>query len=275
MKKIDAHTHTHYCPHGSGDHVEDMIHRAVELGFDEYHITEHPPLPTSFTEQLVPKEAIETLTMNEQQTEDYIREMLLLKEKYRHVITLKVGFEMDYLPEHTEWTKQFLNEYGKYCDTGLLSVHFMKGNGGWRCVDYKAEDTKEGLVDYYGSVENFQLAYYDYVQQSVLADLGPYKPTRIGHMTLCNKFQNYLHIQQNELVDKKIEETLIVVRDNGYTLDLNTAGLFKPYCQQTYPTTSVIQKATALRIPFLYGSDSHGVKDVGRGYESIVDYLTK
>ncbi|WP_124727412.1 PHP domain-containing protein [Staphylospora marina] len=41
--KTDGHTHTHYCPHGSGEETAKYIERAIELGFEIYVLTEHPP----------------------------------------------------------------------------------------------------------------------------------------------------------------------------------------------------------------------------------------
>ncbi|MET3194573.1 histidinol-phosphatase HisJ [Bacillus sp. OAE603] len=265
--KIDGHTHTHYCPHGSGDNVELMIQKAIELGFDEYHITEHSPIPSSFKSSLQPLEVIDTLAMNEGEVDGYVKEMIALKGKYKDRITVKVGFELDYLPMDTEWTKHFLNEYGKYCDTGVLSVHFLEGIDGWRCIDYQAEDTLEGLVNYYGSTEDFQLAYYEIVKQSILVDLGQYKPKRIGHMTLCNKFKQFLQCEETNEIKQNQIDILHLIKQEQYELDVNTAGLFKPYCGETYPPINVIEYARQLRIPLVYGSDSHGVKDIGRGYE--------
>lgn len=265
--KIDAHTHTHYCPHSSGEHVEKMIQKAIELEFDEYHITEHPPLPDSFLKKLYPLEVIPTITMSEQETDDYIKEMLNLKNRYKDNIKIKVGFEIDYLPEHTIWTKNFLNEYGKYCDTGLLSIHYLKGNNGWRCVDFNEEDMKEGLVSYYGDTEKFQLAYYNLVKESIETDLGKYKPNRIGHLTLCNKFKNYIEMEKSNLVDEKILEILQLIKKQNCVLDFNTAGLYKPYCGEAYPPDDILRIAQKMEIPFMYGSDAHGVGEVGRGYD--------
>ena len=50
MKK-EGHTHTEFCPHGSGEDVELFIQKAIQLGFTEYSITEHNPLPKSFMDQ--------------------------------------------------------------------------------------------------------------------------------------------------------------------------------------------------------------------------------
>lgn len=41
MLKIDGHTHTELCPHGSHESTRAMVERAIELCFDEYWITEH------------------------------------------------------------------------------------------------------------------------------------------------------------------------------------------------------------------------------------------
>lgn len=267
--KIDGHTHTHYCPHGSGDHVELMIQRAIELGFDEYHITEHSPIPSTFKCRLQPLEVIDSLAMNEEEVDDYIKEMIDLKRKYKDIITVKVGFELDYLPMDTEWTKHFLNEYGSYCDTGILSVHFLEGQNGWRCIDYQAEDTLDGLVNYYGSTEDFQLAYYEIVKQSIIVDLGQNKPKRIGHMTLCNKFKQFLEWEETINVKQNQIDLLQLMKQERYELDVNTAGLFKPYCRETYPPTDLIEYARQLQIPLVYGSDSHCVEDVGRGYKTV------
>jgi histidinol-phosphatase (PHP family) len=265
--KIDGHTHTQYCPHGSGENVELLIEKAIEFGFDEYHITEHTPVPESFKKRLKPIEAIETLAMSEFDVDHYLNEMLKVKEKYKDRIRINVGFEYDFLPKHSEWTTHFLNEYGKYCDTGLLSVHYLEGTDGLHCIDYKAEDTLEGLVNFYGSAENFQLAYYELVIQSILENLGPFKPNRIGHMTLCNKFKKFIQCEDTEKIMNKQIELLKTVKKFDYCLDYNTAGLFKSYCGETYLPDQLLQYVYSLKIDLIYGSDAHSVKDIGRGYD--------
>ncbi|MEH7399994.1 MULTISPECIES: histidinol-phosphatase HisJ [Bacillaceae] len=265
--KIDGHTHTQYCPHGSGDDVQLMIEKAIELGFDEYHITEHTPVPSTFQNCLKPDEAVASLAMSENEVDEYINEMYKVRDKYKDRINIKIGFEYDYLPSESVWFKDFLKEYGKYCDTGLLSVHYLEGKNGWHCIDYKAEDTLSGLVNYYGSAEAFQLAYYDLVKQSIIDDLGPFKPKRIGHMTLCNKFKQFLKCDDTEKILNKQVELLKLVKEKNYILDYNTAGLFKEYCGETYPPNHVVEIANSLNIELMYGSDSHSIKDVGRGYE--------
>ncbi|WP_088072258.1 histidinol-phosphatase HisJ [Gottfriedia luciferensis] len=271
--KVDGHTHTQYCPHGTGDEVEIMIERAIALGFSEYHITEHTPVPDSFKNALKPEEAINTLAMSEKNVDEYLKEMFLVREKYKDRIQIKIGFEYDYLPNEEVWFKNFLKEYGKYCDTGILSVHYLEGHNGYHCIDYSAEDTLVGLVKHYGSTEAFQIAYYDLVKQSILDDFGRFKPNRIGHMTLCNKFMQFLKCEDTAKIIKKQTDLLNLVKEKNYILDYNTAGLFKPFCGETYPPNHVVQLAKSLKIEFMYGSDSHGVEDIGRGYDVFFENI--
>lgn len=265
MFKIDGHTHTQFCPHGNGDHVEEMIEHAIELGFDEYHITEHTPIPNRFLNLLEPNEALKSdLAMPEMEVDRYLREMLALKNKYKNQIQIKVGFEVDYLPTEVRWTTDFLQEYGKHCDTGLISVHYIQGLNDWRCIDYQPEDITHELIPKYGSLEAYQKAYYDLVRESILVDLGPYKPKKVGHLTLVDKFQKAVGLANREAVDKEINALLGLIKEKNYCLDYNHAGLFKPLCGETYPPKKIVQTAIQMEIPLIYGSDAHAVSEVGR-----------
>jgi histidinol-phosphatase (PHP family) len=272
--KKDGHTHTEFCPHGSGEDVELFIQRAIQLGFTEYSITEHNPLPKSFMDQASgAHEAIVTGGMNMNDVETYLRKMHDLKHKYRSEIKINVGFEVDYLPGFENWTIDFLNEYGKQIDDSILSLHFQNGVGGYRSVDFSPEDFDSGLVKHYGSFQKAQENYFSSYLEMVQADLGFYKPKRMGHLTLCQKFQTYFEGEATDLSDVSlvlIDRIIEEVKDRGFEFDFNTAGLFKEFCGETYPPANIIQRVKEKGIAFVYGSDSHSHKDVGRGYDAFV-----
>lgn len=269
--KRDGHTHTEFCPHGSREDTERFIIRAIEQGFTDYSITEHPPLPREFMRGCAgEKRAIETAGMRTGDIEAYFKKMEGLKQKYRSEIKINIGFEVDYLPGFESWTTDFLNEYGERIEDSVLSLHFLPGRGGWRSIDYSSEDYEDGIVGFYGSFHKAQSVYLDYLQKSVEADLGPFKPQRIGHITLCQKFRKHYTNEETEFSSagkKKISRLLAAIRDKGYELDLNTAGLYKKYCGETYPTEEIIREALSMRIRFVYGSDAHRAEDVGRAYD--------
>jgi len=125
----------------------------------------------------------------------------------------------------------------------------------------------------YGSVEAVHQAYWLTVKQGILADLGPYKPKRISHLSLCHKFQLRYPLQDPNQFRPEILEILDLIGAASFELDLNAAGLFKPDCQEIYPAPWIIQEALKRGIPFIYGSDTHSVKGVGQGFEKAQEIL--
>lgn len=268
--KRDGHTHTHYCLHASGEPAEEYVRRAIEQGFTMYSFTEHLPFPKSFWASFpYAEETKQQLGLRNDDLDGYFREMYALKKKYRDQIELKVGLEIDFLPSETDYLRMMLKEYGPFLEDALLSVHIIEGSGGFRCVDVDPADFADGLINYYGSYENVQNAYFEGVKEALATDLGRYKPKRIGHLMLCQKFQHYFH-QEGEISEKTqamLLEVLYYVKEHGYSLDVNVAGLFKDYCRAIYLTPWMVQVAKSLNIPLVYGSDAHAVEQVGRAYD--------
>lgn len=270
---MDGHTHTELCPHGSGEATEKMIQRAIQLGFQRYCITEHAPLPPAFRDQYEGTPAGYTeASLRENQVADYLALANGLKTKYTGQIEISVGFEVDFLPEHVAWTRDFLNTYGPRTQESILSVHFMRGlRQHFWCVDMSTDDFAAGFGQWLKTPQRVFEQYYQTVLASVQADLGPYAPQRIGHMSLVRKYQDYfgltepLDVHNLQLVD----QTLALVKQQRRQLDLNLAGLYKPYCNDFYPGEQILQRAQKLDIPLVYGSDAHGIASVGRGYHLI------
>ncbi len=268
--KRDGHSHSHFCMHASDVEVEAYIARAIELGFEMYTVSEHLPYPDEFLNSLAyPQDILDSLKIRDDDYDSYIREMQRLKNKYKDRIQLLIGAEVDYIDEYLPYTRYLLKEYGPYFDDSLLSVHFIRGRRGWRAVDQDPDDFEDGLLRYYASYEKVQLAYYRTVKEALKADLGIYKPKRISHLSLCNKFQCRFNPDRRvgDEVKAAVMNILEYIRKKGYSLDVNAAGLFKEYCQEIYPAPWIIQAARGMGIPMVYGSDAHDAKHVGRGYE--------
>jgi histidinol-phosphatase (PHP family) len=272
--KREGHTHTEFCPHGSGEDVELFILKAIQLGFTEYSITEHNPLPKHFLNSAAGEpEALVTGGININDVEPYLKKMHRLKKKYENEIKIHVGFEVDYLPGFEDWTTDFLNEYGEQIDDSILSLHFLEGNEGFRSIDYSPQDYDTGIVQYYGSFQKAQEKYYSTLIQLMDADLGFHKPKRIGHISLCQKFQKYFEQEETGLSLTSlnlIDQILDKAKGKQYELDFNTAGLYKEYCGETYPPVDVMKKVREKGIQCVYGSDAHSLDAVGRGYEHFL-----
>jgi len=264
LHKRDGHTHTEFCPHGSREPTELFIYRAIELGFETYSLTEHPPLPVDFQDPAPDR----SCGMAFQDLEPYLSRARVLSDQFSNQIVVKVGLEVDFIPGFEDEIRHLLGQVGPQLEDSVLSVHFLPGKGGWRCVDYSADDFKDGLLDIYGSTEAVHEAYWLTVQQAVEADLGPFKPRRIGHLSLVHKFQKRFPLRDPKHFQPKVCEILGQIQARGLELDLNAAGLFKPDCQEIYPASWILRDAIQKKIPLVYGSDAHSVKGVGQGFEA-------
>lgn len=261
MKK-DGHIHTPFCPHGSKDSFEQYIEKAIAHGFTEITFTEHAPLPPSFIDPTPNKDS----GMDASLMQQYVAQLTNLKKRYENQIIINIGLEIDYISGFEKETHAFLEEFGPMLDDAILSVHFLYYNNRYICVDF-SEDVYLQLAREIGSVSEMYQLYYDTVRQSIDANLGAYKPKRIGHPTLIHKFQLAHNEQVND--DDQIKKLLLYMKEQGYELDLNSAGLSKAFCKEPYPPFHIIDFAKSIQLPYVFGSDAHTARDLHQHYDII------
>ncbi len=261
--KRDGHIHTPFCPHGTADPFEEYIEKAIECGFTEISFTEHAPLPTNFNDPTPDKDS----GMDPMLLKPYFEKLDKLKSTYENKIKINIGLEIDYIIGFETETRAFLDIVGPLLDDAILSVHFLKWENEYCCIDF-SEEVFFDFAKKVGSVGEVYNLYYEAVTSSINANLGRYKPRRIGHPTLVHKFQ----LAHNEEIDdtNKIIELLDHMKTNGYELDLNSAGLSKKNCQEPYPPLSMIEYARKIELPMVFGSDAHSVKDLHQHFETII-----
>jgi histidinol-phosphatase (PHP family) len=264
----DFHVHTSFCPHGSYDKTELYVKKALDRGLKYLSFTEHAPLPEGFIDPAPSHDS----AMKLGDVEAYFDEVDQLKQKYRDKIMIKSGFEVDYLDGLEDKTEALLNTFGEKLEDSILSVHMLKApNGEWVCIDFSPEEY-ERIIGLYGSTDAVYEAYYKTLLKAVQADLGIYKPKRIGHLTLIEKFsKRYPSVQRcDEYIDRILKE----IKDKGYALDANSAGYYKELCGSVYPSPKILIKAQKMNIPIVFGSDSHTADHIGRGLQHFPKGLT-
>ncbi|WP_302047363.1 histidinol-phosphatase HisJ, partial [Ligilactobacillus agilis] len=275
--KIDGHTHTELCPHGNHDRVEKMILKAIKLGFTDYCLTEHAPLPLNFKEQFAGNlSGLKTAALTFNQVDEYLKLAEDMKAKFAGKINISIGFEVDYLQGFEEEIRNFLDEYGPYTDQNILSVHYMPGlKQQFYGIDYDPIEFATGFGPWLEMPDALYGKYFTQIKNSLLADLGQYSPIRIGHMSLIKKYQDYFGLDSNwdEENLKQIKEILDLIKEQGRQLDFNTAGLRKPYCNDFYPGKTIINLALEREIPLVFGSDAHSLEEVGAAWHFYDDYL--
>lgn len=251
----DGHIHSHYCPHGTSDSFEMYIENAIKNGYDEISFTEHFPLPEGFVDPSPEQDS----TPSVEAFERYLDEAEEMKKKYRDRIKINVGTEVDYLEGYENEIKKNLDKYGGRLDDALLSVHNIKINDEFVCIDYSPEEFKR-LIDLVGGIDKLYRRYYETVKKSVESDLGEYKPKRIGHLNLIRKFcKVYEYDYSNQEILREIMEAL---KENNLELDLNVSGLRKPYCGEVYVSGYLKELADKYDIKTVLGSDSHTAETI-------------
>lgn len=109
------HTHTSMCGHASGTMVE-YIEKAIEGGIEYMGFSDHIPH--------INKDGTEaSYRVPYNRANEYITEILTLREKYKDKIEISVGFESEYYPEvFADMVNDAIKFGGEYL---ILGAHFL------------------------------------------------------------------------------------------------------------------------------------------------------
>ncbi|WP_068777245.1 histidinol-phosphatase HisJ [Paenibacillus sp. FJAT-26967] len=258
--KWDGHTHTKFCYHGNPAEQPLYLDRAIELGFQRYTISEHPPLPEQW---VADPELMAELAMPLEELPVYLAYAEEMKKRYEERLEVTVGLEMDYLHGREDFSNELLERYGGRLEDVLVSVHYLPGRGGIRCLDYKADDFRDGLLSYYGTMDAVVNEYYNHVEQAIEWAAALPMRKRLGHVQLIEKFREALPPIDPELVERRLAGLLPKLEAAGLGIDVNVAGLRVPTCGQAYAPQSFLAACAERGIPLVYGSDTHKPEHVG------------
>lgn len=264
MIKWDGHSHTRFCKHGHPDELERYLDRAVELGFARYSVTEHPPLP----KKLVDDEGLMAeLAMEPAELPDYFRYVRDYKRRYEGVLDVAVGLEFDYLHDNAAFTEMLAESWSDMLEDSVMSVHYLPGRGGMRCIDYKPDDFREHLLAYYGSMEKTVDEYFDHVELAIRTAVRLPGRKRIGHIGLIEKFRRELPPIDEAQTRERMERLLPLLAGSGVGVDVNVAGLRVAACGKPYVPEWFIHACADMGIECVYGSDAHKPEQVGFGWD--------
>ncbi|MDQ1236652.1 histidinol-phosphatase (PHP family) [Paenibacillus sp. SORGH_AS306] len=233
---IDYHTHHARCGHAVGE-LEEYVQRGIAIGLSQLGLSDHLPLihvdpATYYPEMAMPMDELPR----------YVEECLMLKEKYRDQIDIKVGLEADYIEGYEEVIQNILNQYP--FDYVIGSVHFL---GEWDISDFRQTQGWEGkhVLDVYRQ-------YYDAIGKACAT--GFYDI--VGHLDVIKRFG---YVPLPEETEERIaleDKALQAVKTADMVMELNSSGLSK-VCKEIFPSRRIVEQAIALDIPLTLGSDAH------------------
>lgn len=148
--KYVFHVHTHRCGHASDEADEDYIKKAIELGAISITFTDHAPFPGNpFTGR-----------MDYSQLDEYISSLKALKLKYKGIIDVCIGLEIEYLPSY----KGYYEELKANDDIELLLLgqhHYELEKGKYSFELDDKSDEHIGLIE--AMIDGIDTGYFDVI----------------------------------------------------------------------------------------------------------------
>ncbi|MBQ8208602.1 MAG: histidinol-phosphatase [Clostridia bacterium] len=233
----DFHTHTTYC---DGNHSpEEMLLSAIEKGLTTYGFSGHGY--TDFDLRYC---------MNLEETVQYKRDILALKEKYKDKIEVKLGIEQDVFSNHPT------DDY----DYVIGSVHYIRKDGVYRSIDEDPQDFENICNEWFdGDYYSFAEDYYRNVVK-----LAEKKIDIIGHIDLITKFN-----EGNRLFDmahprylaaaKKAIDALLPL---GVPFEINTGAISRGYRSAPYPAPELLEYIKSKGGMLILSSDTHARENI-------------
>lgn len=251
MFKENFHTHTVYCD--GKNKPSEMAEAAVKLGFSALGFSGHACLDMGCS-----------WAMTREDTLLYIGEINSLKEKYKGVINIYCGTELDYFSE---------NVPGNY-DYTIGSVHYIKEEDGYFPVDSSIERQQECADRYMGgSLIKYAEKYYEMageVLEKTNADI-------IGHFDLVTKFNennryfdtsdgNYIRAWQNA-ADRLLEY--------NRPFEINTGAIARGKRITPYPALDIAEYINSRGGYFIVTSDCHDCTKLDCAYDMVKELYGK
>jgi len=243
MINYNLHQHTIF---SDGKNVpEKYIEQAIELEFSALGFSEHSPLPFS-----------NPFSLKDENIDEYVRQIDLLKQKYRDKLTIYRALEMDYIPGMSE-------DFGFWrdrCKVDYLigSVHLVKPDGFdelWFTdgPDYNVYD--RGIEDFFGGdIREAVKAFYHQTNQMIESQNFEI----IGHFDKIKMHNRNRFFTEDERWYKNlIDETVELIREKDLIVEVNTRGLYKKRSDSLFPDGYALKRVKEAEISILISSDAH------------------
>ena len=164
-------------------------------------------------------------------------------------LTIRLGLEVDYIPETIEQAKKQLNPYP--FDYLITSVHFVNDFP----IDLELKSWQELSQE---SRNNIWRSYWRILRsaaESCYFDI-------IGHFDLPKKYGYYPSVDLTE----EALAVLDAMATAGMAIEINCSGWDKPI-NEAYPSLFYLQEASRRNIPLIINSDSHTANNVTRNFD--------
>lgn len=260
MTLSNYHSHCTFCDGRSAP--EEFVKFAVSKGFRAYGFSSHSPLPFD-TFWNMPKGDFS----------EYLQEIARLKEKYKGMIEIYAGLEIDYLDDTYNASIPYFTEMP--LDYRIGSIHFLPVTGvmreeGMACIDGSYADYAETVRRYFdGDIRLLVRRYFESVKRMIEAggiDI-------VGHIDkiYMNGIRNESFSLDEDWYRKPFFECLEMIAGKGLIVEVNTKNLIRK--GHLYPHERYISQLKVMNIPVMVNSDCHFPDLVNDGREKAFELV--
>jgi len=248
MQKFNYHTHTYRCGHADYSMKdEDYVKEFIKKGFKKICFTDHCPQ----------KNKIDTrsnMRMDYKEKEEYYVSIKDLKEKYKDIIDIEVGFEIEYAPN----IEDDLFELKRETDKLVLGQHFV----------YDEDDKYLKTVGWGVTNDNDLRKYARYIEMALEKGLVDVVVHPDLFMLGKSKFGE-IEKEISHIICKAAEKYNIPLEIN-----LTRAALYLNNIINSveYPNRDFWKIASEYNIKVIYGIDAHAKYQIDL-YEDSVNFV--
>jgi histidinol-phosphatase (PHP family) len=250
MKNLqNLHTHSKYCD--GADTPEEMIAYAIEKGFDSIGFSGHSFM--SFSPDY---------SMSPSGTEDYKREILVLKKKYAGQIDVFLGLEFEMYSETDLSGYEYL----------IGSLHYFKIGDEYVGFDRKADEVLRVINEHFGG-DGIAFAKKYYEKLCELPDYGKFDI--LGHFDLITKNIEKCHLFDIDSPEYKEAAVTAIDALSGKIpfFEVNTGAISRGYRTSPYPTLDLIKEFRSRGFGAVISSDCHDGRHLDCGFENARELL--
>ena len=225
------HSHTVRCSHATGT-AESYVRVAIENGIRYMGFSDHMPF-------VFPDGHESHYRVPFAESEDYIGEIVALREQFAGQIDLKIGFEMEYYPDYFETMLNHAREVG--AEYLILGQHFLGQEYPNGTYVAKPIDDPDKLVEYVDTV-------------ITAMETGVF--TYVAHPDILN------FVGDPNLYISEMRQLCRRARELDIPLEINFLGIRS---WRNYPTDRFWEIAGEEKAPVTFGFDAHATQDAYDG----------
>lgn len=234
--------HTHTIFSDGSNTAEEMIEKAVSLGFRKIGITDHSY--TFFDD---------SYCLKKDKIAEYKKEILELKERYDGIIDVKLGIEQDY----------YSSEPAEGYDYVIGSTHYIKIPGDTdiyipvdESIDKAGATLKDAVCEYFdGDIYSLAEEYF-----RTVSDLcNRTAPDIIGHLDVIGKCNDKWNIfdEENERYIAAWKSACDILLKEDVIFEINVSPVLRGFKKQPYPSLKMQEYIRKNGGSFIYTGDCH------------------